>query len=632
MVAAFYSAWQRLAIERSHKETQILLDWTQVVDSAQRENSSLEKVLADLAGKSVGGVLIKEPLLLDLENEGKVTHFNGSEFLAVADEYNIADSRVNTDHNYLIFSDQNERDRVAKHIKAKVPQAYCQLMAGGDDAFILQTSVPDNDFLSLGLGFSQRYLQIIKEAGLNMAVQIRFWGNCTPAGIDAVMSDLTGSPIVAVGFNDPYVPGYEKREAEWKEIKEYWIQSLNKLDTDIMTLEFFAQEGLSNLALAMDNHVLRCHALSEQESANLNEEETIDRLTLAASERNMKLLLLRVPHKAQVNEQQELIDDLAATLWQKGVVLKTPSPTVALAPSPFLLLLCSLGVIAGGWLLLGKLRFPRAWKYILCILVLLAMIGLLGLGKFDLLQKTFALLSVLIFPSLSIMAFLPRKRQKLPKAILLFLLMTVVSLLGAVFMAGLLADGDFMLMLRQFSGVKVAHLLPLIIVAVWAVLLADKKQSVMLGCRKVLVHPVDVGMVVIGVILLAAIAFYLMRTGNDNPNAVSDWERSFRAAMDHLMVVRPRTKEFLLGHPLLLLLCYLGYRNNKFLPILLLGAIGQVSLVNTFAHIHTPLLVSALRTVNGLILGIVLGLILIAIVFIALKYLAKRSQKQKEVK
>jgi membrane protein DedA with SNARE-associated domain len=98
--------------------------------------------------------------------------------------------------------------------------------------------------------------------------------------------------------------------------------------------------------------------------------------------------------------------------------------------------------------------------------------------------------------------------------------------------------------------------------------------------------------------------------------------------MDNILGVRPRTKEFALGHPLMLLLCYLGYRNNRFLPILLLGAIGQVSLVNTFAHIHTPLLVSALRTVNGLWLGIIIGLILIGIVTAVLRYRKKRQQKQ----
>ena len=36
-------------------------------------------------------------------------------------------------------------------------------------------------------------------------------------------------------------------------------------------------------------------------------------------------------------------------------------------------------------------------------------------------------------------------------------------------------------------------------------------------------------------------------------------------------------------------------------------------MLNTFCHIHTPFLVSLLRTTNGLVLGIVLGLAVITI-------------------
>jgi hypothetical protein len=43
------------------------------------------------------------------------------------------------------------------------------------------------------------------------------------------------------------------------------------------------------------------------------------------------------------------------------------------------------------------------------------------------------------------------------------------------------------------------------------------------------------------------------------------------------------------------------------LLLLLLGAVGQASLVNTFCHLHTPLLISLVRTANGLWLGLAIG-------------------------
>ena len=57
-------------------------------------------------------------------------------------------------------------------------------------------------------------------------------------------------------------------------------------------------------------------------------------------------------------------------------------------------------------------------------------------------------------------------------------------------------------------------------------------------------------------------------------------------------------------------LLYYGYKET-YLPMVILAIIGPVSLVNTYAHIHTPILISLLRSAYGIILGIVIGLVLI---------------------
>jgi hypothetical protein len=100
-----------------------------------------------------------------------------------------------------------------------------------------------------------------------------------------------------------------------------------------------------------------------------------------------------------------------------------------------------------------------------------------------------------------------------------------------------------------------------------------------------------------------------MRTGNDSGIGVSGLELKFRAVLDRLMMVRPRTKEFLIGHPALFLgiAFLLKQRRLLGLPLVALGILGQVSLVNTFCHIHTPLLMSVIRAFNGLALGLVIG-------------------------
>ncbi len=97
-----------------------------------------------------------------------------------------------------------------------------------------------------------------------------------------------------------------------------------------------------------------------------------------------------------------------------------------------------------------------------------------------------------------------------------------------------------------------------------------------------------VGHVLIGAFVLVIMVIYLLRTGNSVPELVSSWEIKLREGLEALLKVRPRTKEFLLGHPLMFLLLYFGYAQKR-LPLLLLGIIGQISVVNTYAHLHTPL-------------------------------------------
>jgi hypothetical protein len=90
-------------------------------------------------------------------------------------------------------------------------------------------------------------------------------------------------------------------------------------------------------------------------------------------------------------------------------------------------------------------------------------------------------------------------------------------------------------------------------------------------------------------------------------------ELKSRVILEHLVVARPRTKEYLIGHPFLVLafaLPALGLR-RWVLPAALVGAIGQVGLVNSFSHIHTPLVYVTLRTLYALVFGSVIGAVLV---------------------
>jgi hypothetical protein len=115
-----------------------------------------------------------------------------------------------------------------------------------------------------------------------------------------------------------------------------------------------------------------------------------------------------------------------------------------------------------------------------------------------------------------------------------------------------------------------------------------------------------------GAVLGGGVLLLLMRSGNQPALAVTDAERGFRDVLDHVLGARPRFKEFMIGHPLLIAGLYLKGRGKGFFrdgrAFLWLGGLGQMSILNTFVHAPAPLVQSLLRTFNGWWLGALIAI------------------------
>ena len=119
--------------------------------------------------------------------------------------------------------------------------------------------------------------------------------------------------------------------------------------------------------------------------------------------------------------------------------------------------------------------------------------------------------------------------------------------------------------------------------------------------------PIRYGDVAFIFIALGVLAIVLLRSGNESPLEVLSVETWFRGSLEQWFAVRPRTKE-LIGHPLLVVfLLSLPWRSRVSLLLVLGGLLGQVSILNTFCHLHTALSVTIERTLLGLGFGLVSG-------------------------
>jgi hypothetical protein len=208
--------------------------------------------------------------------------------------------------------------------------------------------------------------------------------------------------------------------------------------------------------------------------------------------------------------------------------------------------------------------------------------------------------------------------------LLQFTAISATTLMGGLTVVGLLSERPFMVKVSAFMGIKAAHFLPLLAIGMLYVAGAlggprpwtEVRRRARQNLGVFLVGRLQVWHLAIGFVALGVLGLMLARTGNDPGVGISGTEMSMRGLLDRYLV-RPRTKEFLVGHPVLLTALVLSARRVRptwLVPLALVGAIGQVSMVNSFCHLHTPLLLTLARTFNGLWIGVILGLVLARLV------------------
>ncbi len=624
LVLALVKAVERYRIEIGSKNLIMAMNWSDLTKLARREGQEPWNVLQRLKNKGLNGLLIREETVDDLKADGTVAVLTGRELLTQLTLVNRRPewfNRIKPEFNYILATDQAVYERVAENLTLKTLGAasFAAPELGG---FLTGTASPREDLTNIGLGFPLEVMEKADEKGLKLLAQMRSWPGARPEDLARVFQPLQKFELAALLFNDNDLPGGTKYIPEL-------AGEVRKLGVPVATVEFFKQQGLATLIRLVDKRALRLHAIPAAQMAKITQAEAIDRFVLATTDRGVRLLYLRPFLTSQkggtlIHENLVFTGELQQRLRQQGFGFGEvlPAPPGALPFSRVTLGLIGLGVIAGGMLFLNLLGWPRL-SLVAGILALLMWAGLILIGQISLARKLMALAAVIVFPTLALTINLPRGQVSAVKAVRLLLHTSLISLIGALLMVGLLADLSFMLKIDEFAGVKASFLLPLLLVALVYLYYQEPERTLPRRLKSFFDHPVLVKYVVLFGILAVIGVIYILRTGNEAAALVSGPELKLRALLDRLLGARPRTKEFLIGHPFLILAYYLGGKQAWKVILFLLGAIGQISIVNTYAHIWSPLGVSLLRTFNGLWLGILIGLGLILLYRLAAGRLGK---------
>ncbi len=353
----------------------------------------------------------------------------------------------------------------------------------------------------------------------------------------------------------------------------------------------------------------------------------ISEFTIAARERQVDLVVVRLALDADRPLGLEHVQTISEDLQRDGHVLTTSLQPRAELVTPIWVL--GAVVLALGCLFVWMLSLvlPLSWRRYLLALPLVAGAGTWvvwrWLGPWQT-RQLIALGAAVLYPSAGIFWWWAKAKGEdqypapVRGALLDFAVITGFALLGGLSVHATLADFAWHLNILQFWGVKAAYALPLALALVLVGLYwLWHGWSTGLRLRHRFLRYLILAVALL--IFLAAVYILLNRTGNQSRVRILPIELEFREWLYRTLRVRPRTKEFL-GYPILLAGLYLWRRNIRWLGGLavLLGYIAELSLVNTFEHLHHPIWLSLLRSGLGLAIGLTLGLVTLAVVHLLL--------------
>lgn len=688
-VGGLFAAYKRFHVEASNRRIEIALEWQEILTLAQASVKPVPVVLDYVKQQHVTTVVIAEDTITTLEQAGAVHPVRTAlspnpmdagksvTIVVVDSEFDIG--RIWTALALRGFPPSILSGAPPEGTKTVFewtqPFRPGQLPGGSampPRSVHLGVTVDYIGLRTMGLGLPQEAVATVRATGLDIAGRIGNFPGVTAGTAQSALVNLHEQGATTVIFNGEEVLGYRGLE---KEVAEIFKESKGKAPTTpqpdgkppstVLTygaVEFGKQKGDEKLSNALKGEYVRVHSIQAAEMGQMEEDEAVDRFVRAGKERNIRFCYIRLvsfagPDPLGTNGKflskiaKGLADGNIATGGGMGFgparrFLETGVP-------PLIFALIALGAAAGAvWLIHSLAALPiRLEAALLVILCIACAAAALLLGETG--RKLVAFLAGVVYPATACLLAYPGRRgpeaggignastpakplspmASLTTALRQLCVASLITALGIVQVIGLLASRPFMVHASQFLGIKAQHAVPVLIIAVVAIaggVLSGETwgrfvSRAQLKLAEAMREPARFGMLLLGIIALAGFLLVVARTGNDSGVGVSSIELAVRNKLDRILPVRPRTKEFLVGHPAFVLALAWWWRGRRRLaiPAFVVGSLGQVSLLNTFCHIHTPLMISVWRDGLGLLFGALLG----AVLFLGLEALFAASAR-----
>ena len=645
LLASLAVAFDRWRYEALNRTVEVTMDQQDLVDFAQAYGYDLDELLREMRRAGLTSVAVYEQLGQHVNDGSNAYVQSGQQLINAARTSQLADpmlarmvreKTVDPLSVYILVYDQATLDRYRTVLRTQFEPKTVHVLRARLPALIAVKTQLDF-FNSVGLGIPQDFAERVRRLGLLVDPRVQNNERLDPAGIGAVFDQmLHGGEIGTIIFfgQRNEVLGFpfqlDVTAAEFR------LSHVNFGDVEAYS-DDQVQKGTQTLGLAIPGQTVRVQAIAQPLLQKMQLDDVVATYVLGARERNIRVIYLRTyPHVIQTTaadgsvrtlsaEQtnltmlSELRDRLAANGFREG----RASAFIDFkgGPLPVLWFLAVLGAAAGFILLLDAYGAARPWMaWTLYVAGAIAYWGAFAIHHDEPVRKAAALGAALTFAVLAGTAlsrwFLREPDPRAPLARtaaqggLALVTSVAIACIGAVYVTALLAQAAFMLEIEMFAGVKALLVVPpLALLLLYAF---TGKFGFAATPGDAARAPVKAWHLAALFVLAGAAAVLVLRSGNQPDIGVSGLETQLRGFLAQVMGARPRFKEFAVGYPLIVLLPALTARHRAFIGwlVVLAAGVGLADVLDTFSHIHTPLHIGILRTINGVVLGFVIGVVL----------------------
>ena len=652
LLAALLISGQRHAVEQANRQVDMAIDYEGLQELAQREGLPESYVLAQAKEAGITSLAVYETTFKKLNANGKASAVAGSELLTAYHNGTLTDPAwrelaaagkiVGTEVYVTGHDPQTWRELKEDLVRRLGSDRVTFMQVGGEE--VLAVKAYYEDFIKMNIGMPTDEMQAVNDAGFYVLARPSNYAACTPDDVHAVFDRLDGFKISEVVFSGKEMLGATKSLQTTIDEMKARNMTLGLIEATTQ-LQFYPQTGLTEIAKGLGyDHVARLYSVPKDEQPKLKIDTIVERWSNTDQERNIRIDLLRIydkpsPNMSLMETNMKYFRDTHDKLVAHGFTIGPADRFQAFYPSKVLRALVMLGVAAGVVLYLSlvipRLNASRRWQFVLWLVFGLCAAVPMLMGNGTKIRVLAALASANIFPALAVLGQLDcvrRHRDRLRMGFGRFVVTAFVALLatgclsyfGAAYISGSLADTEYLLEAQIFRGIKLTFVLPLVLVAIGFLQRfdifdgrMDDTAGVKAQLAKILDMPVKIKTLLgLAVVAVAGIVF-VARSGHTSGMPVPQAELNFRAMLEQAFYARPRSKELLIGHPAFMLAALSLWRKwptMVFFALVLVATIGQGSMVETFAHMRTPVYMSMMRGIGGIVLGGLIGAVCMVLI------------------